>query len=84
MPGIGDEHVDRPLPDARQQLIDALLGRQIGFDLLDFVPMSFSAGAASTNGVSAATIRSKPSWAASLAISSPMPLEAPVMIASLC
>src|SRR6187551_173838 len=37
---------------------------------------------ASSNGVSAARMRSKPSVAASLAISRPMPLEAPVTTAS--
>src|SRR5690348_1773415 len=46
-------------------------------------PNSLSAGPASTNGVSAATMRSKPSFAASFAISRPIPLDAPVTTARL-
>src|SRR6185503_6831918 len=46
-------------------------------------PNSLNAGPASTNGVSAATMRSKPSFAASLAISRPIPLDAPVTTARL-
>ena len=33
--GIGDEHVDRSLADAIEQLVDALLRREVDFDLLD-------------------------------------------------
>ncbi len=75
------QHSDGTPDQLSHQFLDTLRRRQVCLDRFDSGAGARSCSSADISGRSAAMTRSKPFWAHCRAISSPIPLEAPVTTA---